>query len=81
MTAGGKVAGALLRPMAEGVKEMLRLVEAVFLAAKEAGRQLEKDGRISEETQKAVSQELMPQDAYYKAAQELKEQVKKEMGK
>ena len=58
-----------------------RLVEGLFLAAEEAGLQLVKDGRISEETQKAVSKELMPQDAYYKAAQEMKEQVKKEMGK
>ena len=79
-------AGALLRPMAEGVKEMLkagetRLVEGVFLAAKEAGRQLVKDGRISEETQKAVSKELMPRDAYYRAAQAMMEQAKKEMGK
>jgi multimeric flavodoxin WrbA len=79
-------AGALLRPMAEGVKEMLKagetgLVESVFLAAKEAGRQLVKEGRISEETQKAVSKELMPRDAYYKAAQEMMEQAKKEMGK
>lgn len=79
-------AGALLRPMAEGVKEMLkagetRLVGGIFLAAKEAGRQLVKDGRISEETQKAVSKELMPQDAYYKAAQAMMEQLKKEMGK
>jgi multimeric flavodoxin WrbA len=77
-------AGALLRPMAEGVKEMLKagemgLVEGVFLAAKGAGRQLVKEGRISEETQKAVSKELMPRDAYYKAAQEMMEQIKKEM--
>jgi hypothetical protein len=46
--------------MAEGVKEMFkagdtRLVEGVFLSAKEAGRKIVKDGRISEETQKAVS--------------------------
>jgi len=74
-------AGALLRPMAEGVKEMLKagetgLVESVLLAAKEAGRQIVKEGRISEETQKAVSKELMPRDAYYKAAQEMMEQAK-----
>jgi multimeric flavodoxin WrbA len=79
---GSEFAGALLRPMAEGVKEMLkagetRLVEGVFLAAKEAGRQIVKDGRISEENQKAVSKELMPRDAYYKAAQEMMDQAKK----
>ena len=36
-----------------------------------------KDGRISEEIQQAVSKELMPRDAYYKAAQEMIEQMKK----
>jgi multimeric flavodoxin WrbA len=75
-------AGALLRPMAEGVKEMLKagetgLVESVFRAAKEAGRQLAKEGKISEESQKAVSRELMPRDAYYKAAQMMMEQAQK----
>ena len=43
-------AGALLRPMAEGVKEMVKagetgLVEGVFQAAREAGRQLAREGR------------------------------------
>ena len=79
-------AGALLRPMAEGMKEMLKagetgLVEGIFLAAKEAGSQLVKEGRISEETQKAVSKELMPRDAYYKAAQAMMDQAKKSMAK
>jgi multimeric flavodoxin WrbA len=73
-------AGALLRPMAEGVKEMVKagetsLVEGVFRAAKEAGRQLAKEGEISEETQKQVSRDLMPRDAYYKAAQMMREQA------
>ncbi len=75
-------AGALLRPMAEGVKEMVKagetgLVEGVFRAAKEAGRQLAKEGKISEEIQKQVSRELMPRDAYYKAAQMMMEQAQK----
>jgi multimeric flavodoxin WrbA len=74
--------GALLRPMAEGVKEMVKagetgLVEGVFQAAKEAGRQLAKEGKISEEVQKQVSRELMPRDAYYKAAQMMMEQAQK----
>ncbi len=68
--------GALLRPMADGMKEMIkagetRLVEGVFKAAKEAGRQLAKEGRISEDILKAVNKELMPRDAYYKAAKEM----------
>jgi multimeric flavodoxin WrbA len=79
-------AGALLRPMAEGVKEMLKagetgLVEGVFRAAREAGRQLAKEGIISEELQKQVSRELMPRDAYYKAAQMMMEQAQKVMKK
>ena len=75
-------AGALLRPMADGMKEMIkagetRLVEGIFRAAKEAGRQLAKEGKISEESQKEVSRELMPRDAYYKAAQMMMEQAQK----
>jgi multimeric flavodoxin WrbA len=75
-------AGALLRPMADGMKEMIkagetRLVEGVFRAAKEAGRQLAKEGKIAEELQKEVSRELMPRDAYYKAAQMMMEQAQK----
>ncbi|MDQ1262946.1 MAG: Iron-sulfur flavoprotein [Euryarchaeota archaeon] len=78
--------GALLRPMAEGVKEMLKagetgLVDGIFQAAREAGRQLAREGMISEELQKQVSRELMPRDAYYKAAQMMMEQAQKEMKK
>ncbi len=78
--------GALLRPMAEGVKEMLKageigLVDGIFRAARDAGRQLAKEGMISEELQKQVSKELMPRDAYYKAAQMMMEQAQKEMKK
>ena len=53
------------------------MVEGVFKAAKEAGHQIVKEGRISEDTQKAVSKTLMPRDAYYKAAQAMMEQMKK----
>jgi len=79
---GFEFAGALLRPMAEGMKEMMKagetgLFEGVFKAAQEAGHQLFKDGQISEDTQKAVSKPLMPRDAYYKAAQAMLEQMKK----
>ena len=75
-------AGALLRPMADGMKEMVKageteLVEDIFRAAREAGRQLAKEGMISEELQKQVSRELMPRDAYYKAAQMMMEQIRK----
>jgi multimeric flavodoxin WrbA len=76
--------GALLRPGADGMREMMKtkgrgLVEGILQAAKEAGRELVKEGKISEEIQKQVSRELMPRDAYYKAAKEMFEQIKKSM--
>lgn len=79
-------AGALLRPMADGMKEMVKagetaLVEGIFRGAREAGRQLAKEGTISEELQKQVSRELMPRDAYYKAAQMMMEEIRKAAGK
>lgn len=79
-------AGALLRPMADGVKEMVKagetaLVEGVFRAAREAGRQLVKEGTFSEELQRQVSRELMPRDAYYKAAEMTMEEIRKAAGK
>jgi multimeric flavodoxin WrbA len=82
--ANSEFVGALLRPMADGMKEMIkagetRLVDDIIRAPKEAGRQLVKEGRISEDIQKKVSKELMPRDAYYKAAQEMMDQVKKSM--
>ena len=52
------------------------LIEGIFKAAKQAGHQLIKDGRISEDMEKAVSRELMPRDAYYRAAQEMIEQMR-----
>jgi multimeric flavodoxin WrbA len=74
--------GALLRPMADGMKEMVkagetRLVDGIIQAAKEAGRQIVQDGRISEEIQTKVSKPLMPRDAYYKVFQEMIDQAKK----
>lgn len=74
-------AGALLRPHADGMKPMLeteegrKLLEEVFQAAREAGRQLAREGRISEETQQRVSRELMPRDMYYQAAKEMFQQA------
>ena len=75
-------AGALLRPMADGMKDMIKagetkLVEDIFLAAREAGRQLAKEGTISEELEARVSRDLMPRDAYYKAAEMMMEQIRK----
>ncbi|MFZ3148792.1 MAG: flavodoxin family protein [Methanothrix sp.] len=77
---------ALLRPMAEGVKEMIKAgetgsVDGIIRAARDAGRQLAKEGMISEDLQKQVSRELMPRDAYYKAAEMMMEQAQKAIKK
>ena len=55
-------AGALLRPHGGVMRRMIQggiQVSDIFEAAKEAGRQLVVDGRMSPETLKAVSRELM----------------------
>ena len=58
--ANSEFVGALLRPMADGMKEMImavgtRLVDEAIQAAREAGHQLVKEGRISEEPKRRVS--------------------------
>lgn len=80
--ANSEFIGALLRPMADGMREMIKAretasVNEIILAAKEAGNQLVKEGGISEDIQKRVSKELMPRDAYYKVAQDMIDQIKK----
>lgn len=55
-------AGALLRPHGTGMRRMLErgiVIDDIFAAAKDAGRQLVADGRMSSETLKAVSRNLM----------------------
>jgi multimeric flavodoxin WrbA len=57
-----KFAGALLRPHGTGMRRMLEggiAVDDIFAAAKEAGRQLVEDGKMSSETLKTVSRNLM----------------------
>lgn len=74
-------AGALLRPHADCMAEIMKsegreLLEGVFQAARGAGRELIRDGEISGDTLKKVSQEIMPQDAYNQAAKEFFESAK-----
>jgi multimeric flavodoxin WrbA len=83
---GYEFAGALLRPMADSMREMIKagetaMIDRVFLAAKKAGSQLAKEGRISEELSQQVSRELMPRDAYYRAMELTLDQIKKAAGK
>ena len=62
---GGEFAGALLRPNGESLKPMMEVglsVDDIFQAARQAGRQLVEEGRMSQETLDVVSRELMPLD-------------------
>ena len=64
-------AGALLRPHGEALKPMMELgapLDDIFAAAKEAGRQLVRDGEMSTETLNIVSRELLPLDMYVQMA-------------
>lgn len=55
--------GCALKP----VKDIGASVDDIFDAAKEAGRQLVRDGRMSENILNIVSRELMPGDTYINA--------------
>ena len=74
--------GALLRPGADPMREMMKgdgaaVLKSIFGAAKEAGRQLVMEGKISEELLKEVSKKLIPEEEYIKAANAMMEQIKK----
>jgi len=69
--AGRDFAGALLRPHAGALKAMSKingLIDDVFAAARDAGRQLVQTGKISPETLKTVSRELLPRNTYFEMA-------------
>jgi len=71
-------AGALLRPHGEALRPMMKLgisLDDVFDAAREAGRQLVKDGRMSTQTLNIVSRELVPLEAYVQVANEMFQQA------
>lgn len=68
---GTEFAGALLRPHGEALRAMLKMGEAVediFDAAREAGRQLVRDGKMATETLDIVSRELLPKESYVQHA-------------
>jgi putative NADPH-quinone reductase len=74
----GQLAGTLLRPHADALPPMVEMnvpLDDIFEAAKEAGRQLVSDGKISEETSAAVARELMPMDAYIQAGNQAIQQM------
>jgi hypothetical protein len=60
-------AGALLRPHGPALAYMIKNgfpVQDVLTAAKNAGKELAKTGKISEKNLKIVSRELVPLDTY-----------------
>lgn len=76
-----EVAGALLRPHAEVFKPMLEQgapIKDILDAAREVGRQLARDGRMSRETLRIVSRELLSRDMYVQIVnQNIQEQLNK----
>ncbi|MBC7085102.1 MAG: flavodoxin family protein [Methanomethylovorans sp.] len=60
-------AGALLRPHGESMQIMIQMgmpIDDIFEAAKDAGRQLVNEGRISQKTLDIVGRELLPRDMF-----------------
>jgi multimeric flavodoxin WrbA len=65
--ANAEFAGALLRPHGEFLKAMRDMglpVNDVIDAAKEAGRQIARDGKMSQDTLNTISRELLSRDAF-----------------
>lgn len=74
--------GALLRPGADAMQDMIKgdgaaVLKSIFEAAKEAGRQLVKDGKISEKVLDDVSKKLISDKEYEEAANKMMEEMKK----
>lgn len=74
--------GALLRPGADAMRDMINgdgaaVLKSIFEAAKEAGRQLVKDGKISEKVLDNVSKKLISDEEYEEAANKMMEEMKK----
>ena len=77
-------AGALLRPHADAMMPMMEMggsLDDIFEAAKEAGRQLVRDGKMSDETLAIVSRELMPLEMYIQAGNQSFQQALDALGR
>lgn len=75
--------GALLRPHGEALGYMVRRgipVQDIFDAAKNAGKELVKTGRISEENMKTVSRNLVPLETYVEMTNKGFKQVLEKLG-
>jgi len=81
-----RLAGSLLRPHSEMMKQMLAgperaKVEAVFAAAREAGREMAPVGRISKKVLDLVGRDLGSKEDFEKAFLDWMEEMKKASGK
>lgn len=77
-------AGALLRPQGPALKAMMKMgapVNDIFEAAKDAGRQLVDDGKMSAETLQVVSRELLPLEKYIENVNQNFQKALDEQGK
>lgn len=66
-------AGALLRPHGEAMRPMMKLgiaIDDIFDAAREAGREVARGGKIPRQLENIVSRELIPRDMYIRFANE-----------
>jgi multimeric flavodoxin WrbA len=73
-----KFAGALLRPHCNAFQSMLAMgapVKDILEAAQEAGRQLVKNGKMSEKTLNTISRELIPRETFIQMANQTFTQV------
>jgi hypothetical protein len=78
-----KFTGALLRAHGEALGYMVRRgipVQDIFDAAKNAGKELVKTGRISEENMKTVSRNLVPLETYVEMTNKGFKQVLEKLG-
>jgi multimeric flavodoxin WrbA len=80
--AGWEFAGALLRPHGEALRPMMEMnapLDDIFEAAKEAGRQLVRDGKMSSATLGVVCRELLPLETYVQMANQMFQQALDEL--
>jgi hypothetical protein len=74
--------GTLLRPHANVLRGFDLKVDDVFQAAKDAGLQFVRDGRIADKTSAIVSRELLARDDYVELFNRfIEEQTKKNAGR
>ena len=63
-------AGAVIRPHASIMTENKEKAEKIFAAARQAGYQLVKEGRMSKDLLKIISQPLISEEKYWRAQSE-----------